>query len=90
MFAGSYSSSFNFDHWLRKYIAYLVIHTHKNFLEFCFFANSRVVNFASNTCRLKLPDNEHLIIAVKSSPVKKPEETGAGLSVKDLFDRIQK
>ena len=32
-----------------------------------------------------MPDNEHLIIAVKSSPVKKPEETGAALPVKDLF-----
>ena len=37
-----------------------------------------------------MPDNEHLIIAVKSSPVKNSEETGAGLPVKDLFDRIQK
>ena len=34
-------------------------------------------------------DNEHLIITVKSSPVKKTEETGAGLPVKDLFVRIQ-
>ena len=33
--------------------------------------------------------NEHLIITVKSSPVKKTEETGAGLPVKDLFDGIQ-
>ena len=32
-----------------------------------------------------MPDNEHLIIAVKSSPVKKPEETGAALPAKDLF-----
>ena len=37
-----------------------------------------------------MPDNEHLIIAVKSSPVKKPEETGAALPVKDLFDRTQR
>ena len=37
-----------------------------------------------------MPDNEHLIIAVKSSPVKKTEETGADLPVKDLFDGIQK
>ena len=36
-----------------------------------------------------MPDNEHLIIAVKSSPVKKPEETGAGLPVKDLFGGIE-
>ena len=34
-------------------------------------------------------DNEHLIITVKSSPVKKTEETGAGLPVKDLFGGIQ-
>ena len=35
-------------------------------------------------------DNEHLIITVKSSPVKKSEETGAALPVKDLFDGIPK
>ena len=34
-------------------------------------------------------DNEHLIITVKSSPVKKTEETGAGLPVKDLFGGIE-
>ena len=36
-----------------------------------------------------MPDNEHLIIAVTSSPVKKTEETGAGLPVKDLFGGIE-
>ena len=35
-------------------------------------------------------DNEHLIITDKSSPVKKSEETGAALPVKDLFVGIQK
>ena len=34
-------------------------------------------------------DNGHLIITVKSSPVKKTEETGAGLPVKDLFGGIE-
>ena len=34
-------------------------------------------------------DNEHLIITVKSSPVKKTEETGTGLPVKDLFGGIE-
>ena len=34
-------------------------------------------------------DNDHLIITVKSSPVKKTEETGAGLPVKDLFGGIE-
>ena len=34
-------------------------------------------------------DNEHLIITVKSSPVKKTEETGAGLPVKDLSGGIE-
>ena len=37
-----------------------------------------------------MPDNEPLIIAVKSSPVKKPEETGAALPVKDLLVGIPK
>ena len=34
-------------------------------------------------------DNLHLIITVKSSPVKITEETGAGLPVKDLFGGIE-
>ena len=34
-------------------------------------------------------ENEHLIFTVKSSPVKKTEETGTGLPVKDLFGGIE-